>query len=94
MGNIAPIYIKGEKADLGHYRLAGLTSAPGKIMEQTLLETVLMHMENKVVIGERKHSFTYSKPCLTNLVEFYDCVTVLVDKGRATDSLPGLVQNI
>lgn len=54
-------------------------------MEETLLEFVLKHMENKEGIGDSQHNLTQGKSCLTNLVAFHNRVIASVGEARVTD---------
>ncbi|GAB0180651.1 mitochondrial enolase superfamily member 1 [Grus japonensis] len=42
-------------------------------------------MKDKKTIRNSQYSFTKGKSCLTNLINFYDEITGLVEVGRAVD---------
>ncbi|GAB0210180.1 mitochondrial enolase superfamily member 1 [Grus japonensis] len=83
--NVTPVFKKGKKEDPGNYRPVSLTSIPGKVIEQLILGVINKHVEEKKVTGSGQHGFTKGKPCLTNLIAFYDGMTGWVDEGRAVD---------
>ena len=56
--NVTPIFRKGRKEDLGSDRLVSLTSIPGNVMEQLILETISRHVKDKRGIESSQHGFT------------------------------------
>ena len=81
-----PVFLKRLKGRCSELQVS-LTSLPGKIMEQILLEAMLTHMQDKEVIRGSHHSLTKGKLCLTDLGDFCDGATASTDKGRPMDAI-------
>lgn len=55
-------------------------------MESLVLETTSRRMNNRKIIRSSQRGFTEGKTCLTNLINFCNDMTGLVDEGRAVST--------
>lgn len=82
---VSHLFLKrGDKENCGSYQPVSLTSVPGKITVQSLLEDTSEHMQDREVdlkTAGTSWSFSKGKLCLIDLVTLDDGVTVLADKG-------------
>ena len=83
--NVTPIFKKGSKASVGNYRPVSLTSVLCKVMEGILKDALMKHLLQNDIISASQHGFMQKKSCLTNLVEYLDVLTKLIDDGHSVD---------
>ena len=83
--NISGIYKKGSKADSQNYRPISLTSIVCKIMESLIKDEIVGHLEKFELIKSSQHGFIKGRSCLTNLLDFFNEITRLLDSGKPVD---------
>ena len=83
--NISPIYKKGGKALTANYRPVSLTSQISKLCESLVRDVLVEHLEKNNLIHDSQHGFRRGRSCLSNLLEFLDKVTAVVDEGNSVD---------
>ena len=85
--NVTPIYKSGGKSKVGNYRPISLTSILCKVMESILKDALMNHLLSNVLLKSSQHGFMKRKSCLTNLIEYLDKLTTLIDEGHSVDVL-------
>ena len=83
--NVTPIYKKGPKTSPGNYRPVSLTSIICKVMESLLRDEIVRHLAVNNLIYPSQHGFMAKRSCLTNLLEYLELLSDLVDQGHAVD---------
>ena len=83
--NVTPIFKKGSRTSPSNYRPVSLTSVPGKVMESLIKNTMMTFLTRRRLIGKSQHGFMPGKSCTTNLLEFLEVATQVVDDGNNMD---------
>lgn len=80
--NITPVFQKGKKENPGNYKPVSLTSVPGRVTQQILMEAIFKYIMDKM-IRSCQHGYMRGKSCLTNVIAFCDETTGFADEARA-----------
>ena len=83
--NVTPLFKKGSRHKAGNYRQVSLTSVVGKMLESIIKEEIARHLDINCPIGKMQHAFMKGRSYLTNLVEFFENITCVVDNGEPVD---------
>ena len=57
----------------------------GKIFERILKRNCVEFLENNNILHNTQHGFRKNRSCLSNLLEYIDCVTGEIDNGNPVD---------
>lgn len=87
IGNITPIFKKGDKRLPMNYRPVSLTSVVGKVLEKFVRDAMVEHMEVNNLFAAEQHGFRHKHSCISNLLENMNYVTSELDEGHAVDSI-------
>ena len=85
LANVVPIFKKGNKEDISNYRPISLTSIVCRIMEKIIKHELEGFLDKYKLIIKSQHGFMKKRSCLTNLLEYLEYVTNIVDKGDSVD---------
>jgi hypothetical protein len=83
--SVAPLHKKGSKNNSENYRPVSLTSIISKLLESLVKDSIVKHLDKYSLIHNSQHGFTSGKSCLSNLLDFFEEITKMLDEGEAVD---------
>jgi hypothetical protein len=82
---VVPLFKKGKRNDPKNYRPISLTGIVGKILESIIKHCMLEHLTQHSLFKDSQYGFTRGKSCLTNLIDFMEEITGILDDGAPVD---------
>jgi len=83
--NVIPVFKKGNKNHIENYRPVSLTSRICMIFEMIVRDAIVDHLESNRLIIATQHGFRRGGSCLSNLLQFLDTVTKMLDNHDCVD---------
>ena len=85
IANVTPVFKKGNRSLAANYRPISLTSIVCKILESLICEVMVTHLTEHKALRASQHGFVSHRSSLTNLLEYLETVTTLLDQGHNVD---------
>ena len=82
---VVPLFKKGAKGVAANYRPVSLTSTVCKLLESIIRDAITDHLIRYNLLRDSQHGFTANRSCQTNLIEFMDLITSIIDDGDPVD---------
>lgn len=82
---MTPIFKKGKKEEPANYRPVSLTSIMSKLMESILKDEICNFLEMNEALANFQYGFRKARFVNTNLLNYLDKVTELLDQGKPVD---------
>ena len=83
--NVTPIFKKGSRNLPENYRPVSLTSQLSKVMESIIRDIIISHLDRHRLIRDTQHGFRKGRSCTTNILEFLDMVTGVINQKGSVD---------
>ena len=85
IAHVTPVFKKGSRTLAENYRPISLTSIVCKILESLICEVITAHLSEHRLLKSSQHGFVSHRSCLTNLLEYLETLTALLDQGHNID---------
>jgi len=85
--NITPIYKGGGKEDANNYRPVSLTCSLCKMFETILKDNIMNFLSEYDILNGLQHGFVKNRSCLSNLLQFFDYISLNLDRHNSIDVL-------
>ena len=77
------MFKKGTTGDVSNYRPISLTCVACKIMERVIAQRIYSHLTSNNLLSHAQHGFVKQRSTCTNLLEFVNDWTILVQNKKA-----------